>query len=76
MAQSEPHSELCRRWFHAGRVDGMQAAVLALVELRLGWVPADVEAQVRGCGGHAELRRLLRSLASAGDEEAVRAVLG
>lgn len=64
-----------REAFEEGGLLSMRRAVLALVSVRFGAVPADVRQRVEECTDVAVLERWHEAVARAADEDAVRAAL-
>lgn len=58
-----------------GRGEGLVEAVLQLAEVRLGALPAGLEARLRGHADPAQLKRLIAEIGMAADSDAVRAAL-
>lgn len=69
-----------RKAFEEGQLEGgvllMRRAVLALVGVRLGAVPADVRERIEACTEVAVLERWHEAVARAADQDGVRAALG
>jgi hypothetical protein len=76
-------SDYARKYFAQGReegleqglVDGLRAAVLVLAADKLGTLPEDIEARIRGLADHAILTALSRELGRACDAAEARAVI-
>lgn len=58
-----------------GRGEGLVEAVVQLAEVRLGAVPAGLEARLRGHADPAQLKHLIAEIGAASDVDAVRATL-
>ncbi len=76
-------SDYARKYFAQGReegleqglVDGLRAAVLVLAADKLGTLPEDIEARIRGLADHEILTALNRELGRARDAAEARAVI-
>lgn len=76
-------SDYARKYFAQGReegleqglADGLRAAVLVLAADKLGTLPDDIEARIRGLADHEILTALNLELGRARDADEARAVI-